>query len=114
MGGLGEHGKALLALHPDPFNAVYCITNPQLSVRVFIGQGLASKCEQEVSSLTHPARRAETRAERALAQQPQRLGLGRDALIKLIYLDHGRHAGLSYIIYYSVRLWFILTSPREE
>jgi hypothetical protein len=31
----------LSALHPDPFNAVYCITNPQLSVRVFIGQLLA-------------------------------------------------------------------------
>jgi hypothetical protein len=41
MGGLGEHGKAL---HPDPFNAVYCITNPQLSVRVFIGQSNTLLC----------------------------------------------------------------------
>jgi hypothetical protein len=29
---------AKLSFAPNPFNAVYCITNPQLSVRVFIGQ----------------------------------------------------------------------------
>jgi hypothetical protein len=30
----------LSAFTPALFNAVYCITNPQLSVRVFIGQNL--------------------------------------------------------------------------
>jgi hypothetical protein len=40
MAGLGEHGKAF---HPGLFNAVYCITNPQLSVRVFIGQPFARR-----------------------------------------------------------------------